>query len=88
MNERLCNYPDWSLPLDLNRWQRFLIRLNDTIAQHDLDTTIILTSPELRATLAKALNRTMTRITVLSIAEVPSHIAVQTVGSIGLNDAN
>jgi flagellar biosynthesis protein FlhA len=88
MTDRLSNYPDWSLPLDINRWQRFLMRLNDVIGQHDQDTTVILTAPELRASLAKALNKTMARAAVLSITEVPPHITIQTLGRVGLNDAN
>ena len=88
MTDRLSNYPDWSLPLDINRWQRFLMRLSDTIEQHDQDTTVILTIPELRAPLAKSLNKTMARAAVLSITEVPPHITVQTLGRVGLNDAN
>jgi len=88
MTDRLSNYPDWSLPLDINRWQRFLMRLNESIGQHDQDTTVILTAPELRASLAKALNKTMARAAVLSITEVPPHITIQTLGRVGLNDAN
>jgi flagellar biosynthesis protein FlhA len=88
MTDRLSNYPDWSLPLDINRWQRFLMRLNDVIGQHDQDTTVILTSPEIRAPLAKALSKNLARAAVLSITEVPPHISIQTLGRVGLNDAN
>ncbi len=88
MRERLSQYPDWSLPLDINRWQRFLMRLNNAIEKHDMDVTIIMTTPELRMSLASTLNKTMSRIAVLSITEVPPYITVQTLGSIGLNDAN
>jgi len=88
MTDRLSHYPDWSLPLDVDRWQRFLMRLNDTVAQHDMDTTVILTTPELRATMAQALNKSLARVAVLSIAEVPPHITVQVLGRISLNNAD
>ncbi len=88
MSERLEHYTEWTLPLNINRWQSFLMRLNDAVAEHDLSTTIILTTPELRAPLSTALSKAMARITILSIAEIPSYIKVQTLGSIGLQDAN
>ncbi len=88
MSERLEHYTEWTLPLNINRWQSFLMRLNDAVAEHDLSTTIILTTPELRAPLSAALSKAMARIAVLSIAEIPSYIKVQTLGSIGLQDAN
>ncbi|MFQ5356168.1 MAG: flagellar biosynthesis protein FlhA [Mariprofundaceae bacterium] len=88
MSEHLSHYSDWASPLDTNRWQRFLTRLNDIISQHDIDTTVILTIPELRPILSASLNKAMARIAVLSIMEVPAHIRVQTMGSIGLSDAN
>ena len=88
MAERLEHTSQWMLPLNINRWQSFLMRLNDAVAEHDLSTTIILTTPELRAPLSAALSKAMARIAVLSIAEIPSYIKVQTLGSIGLQDAN
>ena len=88
MAERLERSSQWMLPLSINRWQRFLMRLNDAVAEHDLSTTIILTTPELRAQLSSSLSKAMARIAVLSIAEVPSYIRVQTLGSIGLQDAD
>ena len=88
MAERLEQSSQWMLPLSINRWQRFLMRLNDAVAEHDLSTTIILTTPELRAQLSSSLSKAMARIAVLSIAEVPSYIRVQTLGSIGLQDAD
>jgi flagellar biosynthesis protein FlhA len=88
MSERLEHYTEWTLPLNINRWQSFLMRLNDAVAEHDLSTTIILTTPELRAPLSAALSKAMARIAVLSIAEIPSYIKVQTLGNIGLQDAN
>ncbi|ATX78599.1 flagellar biosynthesis protein FlhA [Mariprofundus aestuarium] len=88
MLERLGEYTEWALPLNINRWQSFLMRLNDAVSEHDLSTTIILTTPELRAPLSASLSKAMARIAVLSIAEIPSYIRVQTLGSIGLQDAN
>ena len=88
MAERLEPHTEWTLPLNINRWQRLLMHLNDAVAEHDLSTTIILTTPELRAPLSAALSKAMARIAVLSIAEIPSYIKVQTLGSIGLQDAN
>jgi len=88
MGERLEHYNEWTLPLNINRWQSFLMRLNDAVAEHDLSTTIILTTPELRAPLSASLSKAMARIAVLSIAEIPSYIKVQTLGNIGLQDAN
>jgi len=88
MSERLEDYSEWTLPLNINRWQSFLMNLNDAVAEHDLSTTIILTTPELRAPLSASLSKAMARIAVLSISEIPSYIKVQTLGSIGLQDAN
>lgn len=88
ITDRLSQYPDWSLPLDMDRWQRFLMHLNDVVSQHDKDITVILTTPELRATMARALNKHMSRVAVLSIAEVPPHISVNILGRVALNNAN
>ncbi len=88
MADRLSRYPDWTLPLDIQRWQRFLVRLNNVAAGHDQDTTVILTIPEVRPALSQALGKAMSRVAVLSIAEIPAHTHVQTLGVIGMDDAD
>ncbi len=89
MTERMAQYNQWTLPLDINRWQSFLMQMNQVIAGHSGGSnTILLTTPELRAPLSAALNKAMSRITVLSIAEIPPYIQIQTLGSIGVEHAN
>ncbi len=75
------------LPLDIDYWQRFVTRLNDLIASNGIDAPVILTSGLLRYPLANALLKVMNRITVLSIAEVPSSTVVQADASVSLRDA-
>jgi len=75
------------LPLELQHWQRFVTRLNDTMASHDVDTPVILTTPQLRGALSQALSKVMSRIAVLSISEVPPSMSVQTLARLSLRDA-
>jgi len=88
MAERRTAYSGWTLPLEMKRWQRFLMRLNDFVAQHDQDTPVILTTPEIRGALANALSKVMARVAVLSLAEVPPHITIRTLTCMELHDAN
>ena len=78
---------DFILPLELQQWQRFVTRLNDVMSTHDVDIPVVLTTPLLRAPLAQALTKVMSRIAVLSIAEIPSNMNVQTLARVGMNDA-
>ena len=88
MTERVSQQgSELPLPLDINYWQRFVTRLNDTIATHGIDSPVILTTGALRYPLANALLKVMNRIAVLSIAEVPSTTVVQAVASVSLRDA-
>jgi len=87
MTERLRNYPDSSLPLEINLWQRLLGNISQAVAQQNIDMPIILTMPALRSTLARTLNANMVRITVLSVAEIPPNIPVRTLRTIGINNA-
>ncbi|MDX8390003.1 MAG: flagellar biosynthesis protein FlhA [Mariprofundaceae bacterium] len=87
MVDRLSGHAGALLPLDINRWQRFMTRLNDQMAQNDMDSPAILTTPQIRAGLARALKNVLSRVSVLSVAEVPSNVTIQTVGSLVLNDA-
>jgi len=75
------------LPLELQQWQRFVTRLNDSIASLDVDTPVILTTPQLRGALSQALSKVMSRIAVLSITEVPPSMSVQTLARLSLRDA-
>jgi len=79
---------EFMLPLDLQQWQRFVTRLNDAMGVHDVDTPILLTTPQLRTPLAQALTKIMPRIAVLSVAEIPSNMNVQTLSRLGLRDAS
>ncbi len=84
MSERLAGQQAAALPMDFQRWQRFVANLNDAISRHDdMDTPVILTSPALRATLSGALRRVLPRIAVLSIAEVPSNVTIQPLEQVG-----
>ncbi|MDX8396540.1 MAG: flagellar biosynthesis protein FlhA, partial [Mariprofundaceae bacterium] len=76
------------LPLELQQWQRFVMRFNDALASHDMDTPVVLTTPQLRPYLAQALSKVMARVAVLSIGEVPSDMHVQTLTGLSLRDAN
>jgi len=88
MNERIIQYPDWSLPLEANRWQRFLVQLSQAIAHNDQDVSVILTSPAMRPVLAEHISKSMSRVAILSTAEIPPYITVQALESVGLNDAD
>jgi flagellar biosynthesis protein FlhA len=88
MVERLAQAGgDFILPLELQQWQRFVMRLNDAMGMHDVDTPVVLTTPQLRMPLAQSLTKVMSRVAVLSIAEIPTNMNVQTLGRVGLNDA-
>jgi len=84
MNERAGDQSELSLPMDIQQWQRFATQITNIVSRHDADTPVILTSPQLRASLARSLGRIMPRLTVLSIAEVPSNITVNPMDQIGL----
>jgi len=87
MTERLRNYPDSSIPLEINLWQRLLANISRAVAQESIDMPIILSMPVLRAILARSLNANMVRMTVLSVGEIPPNIPVRTLKTIGINDA-
>jgi len=78
---------DFTLPLELQQWQRFVTRLNDAMGIHDVDTPVVLTTPLLRAPLAQALTKMMSRIAVLSVSEIPTNMNVKTLAGLGLRDA-
>lgn len=84
MNERAASQSGAAIPMDIQHWQRFTTRLSDAVARHDVDTPVILTSPQLRNPLARALSRIMPRIAILSIAEVPSNITVHPLEQVGV----
>ncbi|TLS78437.1 flagellar biosynthesis protein FlhA [Mariprofundus erugo] len=88
MSERIMQQPGWSLPLDMAEWQRFISRLNEVATQFDVDTPILLTTPQLRGYLTRALRKVMTRITVLSIAEIPPQTNIQALAKVSLYDAH
>jgi len=84
MNERVGDQSALSLPMDIHQWQRFATQITNTVARHDVDIPVILTSPQLRSSLARSLGRIMPRVAVLSIAEVPSNITVNPLDQLGL----
>jgi len=84
MSERAATQNGTSLPMDIQHWQRFTTRLSEAVARHDMDTPVILTSPQLRNSLARALGRIMPRVAVLSIAEVPPNITVHPLEHVGV----
>lgn len=76
------------LPLDIQQWQRFVMRFNEASSAHDIDTPVLLTTPQLRPLLAQSLSKVMNRVAVLSVGEVPPEMAVRTLSNLGLRDAN
>ncbi len=89
MTERLAQGSgQMSLPLDFNQWQRFLSRFTELVSQQQVDTPVLLTTPVLRPHLAQALGKAMARVSVISVAEIPSRVSVRTLARLGLNDAN
>jgi len=90
MSERLAQAPagTMNLPLDFNQWQRFITRFNEASAQQQADVPVLLTTPVLRPHLALSLSKVMSRVAVISVAEIPSRISVRTLSKLSLNDAN
>jgi len=78
---------EFSLPLEMQQWQRFIGRMNDAMSTHEVDTPVLLTTPMLRAALAQSLTKMMSRVAVLSVAEIPSNTNVRTIARLGLRDA-
>jgi flagellar biosynthesis protein FlhA len=76
------------LPLEIQQWQRFVMRFNEASSAHDIDTPVLLTTPQLRPLLAQSLSKVMNRVAVLSVGEVPPEMAVKTLSNLGLRDAN
>lgn len=87
IGERLSAQPDLQLPLEMAQWQRLVTRLSDQMSRHEVDVPVILTTPRLRPLLARALMQSMKRVAVLSIAELPDHVMVKNLASVGLSDA-
>lgn len=90
MSERLAQAPagTMNLPLDFKQWQRFIARFTEIAAQQQVDVPVLLTTPVLRPHLASSLSKVMSRVAVISVAEIPSRISVRTLSKLGLNDAN
>ena len=90
MSERLAQAPagTMNLPLDFNQWQRFITRFTEIAAQQQVDVPVLLTTPVLRPHLASSLSKVMSRVAVISVAEIPSRISVRTLSKLSLNDAN
>jgi len=76
------------LPLEIQQWQRFVMRFNEASSAHDVDTPVLLTTPQLRPILSQSLSKVMNRVAVLSVGEVPPEMNVKTLSNLGLRDAN
>jgi len=76
------------LPLEIQQWQRFVMRFNEASSAHDIDIPVLLTTPQLRPLLAQSLSKVMNRVAVLSVGEVPPEMPVKTLSNLGLHDAN
>jgi len=76
------------LPLEIQQWQRFVMRFNEASSMHDVDTPVLLTTPQLRPLLSQSLSKVMNRVAVLSVGEVPPEMNVKTLSNLGLRDAN
>ncbi|MDQ6980394.1 MAG: flagellar biosynthesis protein FlhA [Ghiorsea sp.] len=90
MSERLAQAPagTMNLPLDFNQWQRFITRFTEIASQQQVDIPVLLTTPVLRPHLALSLGKVMSRVAVISVAEIPPRISVRTLSKLSLNDAN
>ncbi len=88
MSERILQQQGWGLPLEMAEWQRFIARMNEISSQHDVDMPVLLTTPQLRGALSRALRKVMTRIVVLSIAEIPPQTDIQSLARVSLYDAH
>jgi len=75
------------LPLEIQYWQRFVMRFNETAAQQNVDVPVLLTTPQLRSLLSQSLSKVMGRVAVISVSEVPSDMGVKTLASLSLRDA-
>jgi len=88
MSERMGQQHGWALPLDMAEWQRFISRLNEASSRFDVDMPVLLTTPQLRGHLTRSLRKVMTRIAVLSIAEIPPQTNIQSLAKVSLYDAH
>ncbi|MDQ6993370.1 MAG: flagellar biosynthesis protein FlhA [Mariprofundus sp.] len=84
MSEKINQQPGWSLPLDIAEWQRLIARINEVSSQFEVDVPVILTTPQLRGHLTRALRKVMTRIVVLSISEIPPQTNIQSLAKVSL----
>ncbi|MBL1353297.1 MAG: flagellar biosynthesis protein FlhA [Zetaproteobacteria bacterium] len=75
------------LPLEIQYWQRFVMRFNEIAAQQNVDVPVLLTTPQLRSLLSQSLSKVMGRVAVISVSEVPSDMGVKTLASLSLRDA-
>jgi len=75
------------LPLEIQYWQRFVMRFNEVAAQQNIDVPVLLTTPQLRPLLSQSLSKVMGRVAVISVSEVPSDMGVKTLASLSLRDA-
>jgi len=76
------------LPLEIQYWQRFVMRFNEAAAQQGVDTPVLLTTPQLRPLLSQSLSKVMGRVAIISVSEVPSDMSVKTLASLSLRDAS
>jgi len=75
------------LPLEIQYWQRFVMRFNELASQQGVDVPVLLTTPQLRPLLSESLRKVMGRVAVISVGEVPSDMNVSTLSSVSLHDA-
>ncbi|MDX8388696.1 MAG: flagellar biosynthesis protein FlhA [Ghiorsea sp.] len=89
MTERLSQAAagQMNLPLDFHQWQRFLTRFTEISSSQQVDMPVLLTTPALRPYLALSLGKSMPRVAVLSVAEIPSRVGVRTLSKLSLHDA-
>ncbi|MDQ6994675.1 MAG: flagellar biosynthesis protein FlhA, partial [Mariprofundaceae bacterium] len=76
------------LPLEIQYWQRFVMRFNEAAAQQGVDVPVLLTTPQLRPLLSQSLSKVMGRVAIISVSEVPSDMGVKTLASLSLRDAS
>ena len=76
------------LPLEIQYWQRFVMRFNEVASQQGVDVPVLLTTPQLRPLLSESLRKVMGRVAIISVGEVPSDMNVSTLSSLSLHDAS
>ncbi len=75
-------------PLPLERWRALVDALQQAAARANLEEPVLVVAPEIRPLLAAALARALPRVSVLSAAEIPPGVPVETLAMVEPDDAH